>query len=135
VRALAQATPALGVVARDLGAIVEVRVHSTVVRFTPPRTLPKIRLGGAVVPAGIAYEAEFHRPRREAAAGEDRRATVDLEIAIEIATGAHEAILYTDGTGLLVSVLVDGEPVPGQERRAPPRREVLRSPIRSEVHS
>jgi hypothetical protein len=128
--ARAQDRPTLTVVARDLGPIVAIRLHSTVVRFSAARAVPETTLAGIVVPAGIRYEPEFERPARErSGGGRDSQAVVDLDIAIEIVTAGHEAIVYTDGAGLFVSVAVDGRSVAGQERRASPRREVERSAL------
>jgi hypothetical protein len=120
-------------VGRDLGAIEGVWVHSTVVTFSTPKKVPKTKLDGVVMPAGIRYEPGFRRPAGKDGSGEDGKgAWVELDIAVEIRTAAHEALVFTNGTGLFVNLRLDGRPAPGWEKRGGPVREVERAAIAPE---
>lgn len=124
---------ALREVGRDLGRITGVLVHTTVVNFSRPRKVRKTRFGGIVLPPGIAYEPCFRRPDGAGTVqAETKGAVVDLDVAIEIRTVEHEVLVFTDGTGLFVSLWIDGRASPGWERRAGPSREVARCEITEE---
>ena len=131
---LAMAAPSesetLREVGRDLGPIERVSVHSTVVTFSKPEKVKKARLEGVVVPPGISYEPRFRRPSGPGDLEvEGKGAVVTLDVAVEIRTAAHEALVYTDGTGLFVSLQLDGRPSPGWERRRAPIRVTQRTTI------
>jgi hypothetical protein len=106
-------------VGRDLGAVRAVLVHATLVKFCVPRTVPETTIGAATIPEGIAYEPVFSQP-------DEGDGDVDLDIAVEIRTDEHEALVYTDGTGMFVTVRLDGGPAAGWERRGRPVQQVAR---------
>jgi len=106
-------------VARDLGPVSEVLVHSTVVTFTRPKKVRKTTVDGLVIPAGISYAPRFRKPVVGAEA-DLNEALVELDVALDIRTVGHRVLLYTNGTGLYVSVWLDGKPSPGWEKRDPP---------------
>jgi len=117
-------------VGRDLGPIEGVWIHSTVVTFSKPKKVPKTKLDGVVVPAGISYEPRFRRPAGDSGADDDGKgAFVELDVAVEIRTAAHETLVFTNGTGLVVNLRLDGRPAPGWEKRGRPVREVERVAI------
>jgi hypothetical protein len=122
-RVTAQGSPgestSLRDVARDLGPVKEVLVHSTVVTFTTPKKVRKTTVDGVVIPAGMSYEPRF-RPPVVGADPDANAARVELDIAIDVRTVGHRVLVYTDGTGLFVSLWLDGQPCPGWEKRDPP---------------
>ncbi len=127
------ASAALREVGRDLGEIRGVLVQTTVVHFSPPRKVRKTKFGGIVLPPGIAYEACFRRPEGAGTVQQETKgAVVDLDVAVEIRTVEHEVLVFTDGTGLFVSLWIDGRASPGWERRAGPSEEVARCEITKE---
>jgi hypothetical protein len=121
-------------VGRDLGPIEGVWIHSTVVTFSKPKKVPKTKLEGGVIPAGISYEPGFRRPAARQGADDDdgKGAFVDLDVAVEIRSATHETLVFTNGTGLFVSLRLDGRPAPGWEKRGRPIREVERVAIAPE---